>query len=416
MRSGYALPVLLAVISLFHSSLSAQEKTPYILNGSATQLSCNCYQLTQEVEYTAGSIWNKNLIDLGESFNYVFNVFLGCKDELGADGIAFVLQPIGTNLGTVGQGLGFYDVSPSVGITIDTWANYDFGDPWYDHTGIYKNGDLMNGSANNLAGPVQALENNPNIEDCSWHTFRIIWDATSHTLSAEIDNVPRVSTHTDLVQDIFRGNSRVYWGFTSATGGKTNIQKICTSLNPGFSSPSAQNFCAPAEVIFTDNSTSFGKVTDWWWDFGDGTKFYGPQPEPHPYAAPGNYTVLLNIESNDGCISDTLRRIVTIGSIPVAGFTSSPPIICADQPTLLKDNSRVGFGTVDEWNWVFNSRDSLRTNDSVITRSFARGPLQIELIAKTNRSMPRRSSTMRSARSMVTAQVPTRVLRPSKRG
>ena len=43
--------------------------------------------------------------------------------------------------------------------------------------------------------PVPALADNPNIEDCKWHTFRIIWDANTQILSAEIDNVPRVQGH-----------------------------------------------------------------------------------------------------------------------------------------------------------------------------------------------------------------------------
>ena len=42
----------------------AQEETPYILNGSTIQESCNCYQLTYDQMFLAGSVWNKNLIDL----------------------------------------------------------------------------------------------------------------------------------------------------------------------------------------------------------------------------------------------------------------------------------------------------------------------------------------------------------------
>ena len=96
--------LLFAALSPF--TLSAQQEVPFILNGSAIEESCNCYQLTDNVKNQAGSVWNKNLIDLTESFNYVFNVFLGCSD-FGADGIAFVLQPIGTNLGGNGSGASF---------------------------------------------------------------------------------------------------------------------------------------------------------------------------------------------------------------------------------------------------------------------------------------------------------------------
>ncbi len=110
MRTRFLPLVLLAFTGIFQFSLYAQEESPYILNGSAYQESCNCYQLTPDVLFQAGSVWNKNLIDLNKSFNYIFNVYLGCKDRNGADGIVFVLQPIGTNLGSVGQGIGFENV------------------------------------------------------------------------------------------------------------------------------------------------------------------------------------------------------------------------------------------------------------------------------------------------------------------
>ncbi|HEY8733941.1 MAG TPA: PKD domain-containing protein, partial [Puia sp.] len=364
--------------------MTAQLETPYILNGTAYQESCNCYELTPDLLFKAGSVWNKNLIDLNESFNYVFNVFLGCKDRYGADGIVFVLQPIGTNLGAFGQGIGFQNVSPSIGIPIDTWQNFDFNDPPFDHIGIYKNGDLVNGSPNTLAGPVQAIADNPNIEDCQWHTFRIIWKADVKNLSAEIDNVPRVQTNIDLVKDIFHGNSQVFWGFTAATGGQSNIQKFCTSLNPGITGLTGIKTCAPVFIPFDDNSTSFGKITNWWWDFGDGSTFFGEHPEPHSYLNPGFYTLKLNIESNDGCISDTLYRSFIVGSKPSAGFNSSPPVICANAEVILSDASTVEFGRINQWNWNFNNgSEQIQSLIPGLSKIFPEGILQISLITQT---------------------------------
>jgi gliding motility-associated-like protein len=379
------LPLFLLVFTgISHFSLSAQQETPYILNGSAYQETCNCYQLTPDVQFQAGSLWNKNLIDLNQSFNFVFNVYLGCKDRDGADGIAFVLQPIGTNLGAVGQGIGFENIKPSIGIPIDTWQNFDFNDPPYDHIGIYKNGDLVNGTPNTLVAPVQAIADNPNIEDCQWHTFRIIWDANAHLLSAEIDNVPRVQTTVDMIRDIFGGNAMVYWGFTSATGGQSNIQKVCTSLNPDFSTPPGQNFCAPADIKFIDHSTSFGTVINWWWDFGDGTNFTGSDPPPHAYSKPGYYPVRLTIEANDGCSSDTLTHMVTIGSIPLADFKTSPVIICANYPVTLTDASYVKYGTISQRDWNFNNgAEIIQTADSSISKTFPEENLKIELLIHT---------------------------------
>ncbi len=384
MKTRIYVVFLLVFASLLHISLPAQQLPTYILNGTAVQENCNCYQLTTDVNWQSGSVWNKNKIDLNQSFNYIFNVYLGCKDQFGADGIVFVLQPISTSLGTAGQGLGFQNIVPSIGIPIDTWQNLDFNDPPYDHIGIYKNGDLVNGTANTLAGPVQAVASSGNIEDCQWHTLRIIWDADAKILSAEIDGVPRVQTHTDLVKNIFNNNGEVYWGFSASTGGQNNVQKFCTSLNPVFTLPPGLNSCAPASVSVTDSSASFGSIINWWWDFGDGTSFSGQTPPPHAYAVPGYYTIKLNIEANNGCISDTFRRKITVGSIPQAGFKSSPPVICANYEAILSDASSVEYGTINQWTWNFNSgAEQIQTADSFIAKTFPEGPEQIQLTVKT---------------------------------
>src|SRR5215831_18585572 len=103
---------------LFAASISKLSLSQYILNGSATQIRCNCYTLTTETKNQSGSVWNANKINLSNSFDFYFNVYLGCIDSTGADGITFILQPISTSIGAIGEGLGFEGVSPSVGISL----------------------------------------------------------------------------------------------------------------------------------------------------------------------------------------------------------------------------------------------------------------------------------------------------------
>ena len=80
------------IIILIVAGVSAAAQNPYVLNGKATQNNCHCYTLTTADTFESGSIWNKNKIDLTNPFNYYFNIFLGCLDYDGADGIAFVLS------------------------------------------------------------------------------------------------------------------------------------------------------------------------------------------------------------------------------------------------------------------------------------------------------------------------------------
>src|SRR6185503_2220576 len=198
------------------SILPAISFAQYILNGSATQNSCNCYTLTPQAFTQSGSVWNSNKINLNNSFDFNFNVFLGCQDANGADGIVFILQPLSTSIGTSGGGMGFSGISPSVGISLDTWQNIEFNDPSYDHISIQANGNVTHGS--DLAGPIQASGASDNIEDCVEHTFRISWDASSKWLKAYFDGSLRVQAQVDLVNTIFSGDPNVYWGFTGATG------------------------------------------------------------------------------------------------------------------------------------------------------------------------------------------------------
>ncbi|MBK8611774.1 MAG: hypothetical protein IPL84_18040 [Chitinophagaceae bacterium] len=98
---------------------SQKQYAQYTLNGNATRDACNEYSLTQAVNWLGGSVWNNNKIDLSQSFDFNFDIFLGNSDA-GADGIAFVLQPISTSVGSAGGGLGYSGITPAVGITIDT--------------------------------------------------------------------------------------------------------------------------------------------------------------------------------------------------------------------------------------------------------------------------------------------------------
>ncbi|WP_276480535.1 lectin-like domain-containing protein [Paraflavitalea pollutisoli] len=333
---------------------AGQSLDPY-LNGVAFAENCFCYTLTNDQPTQAGSVWNKTQIDLRQSFDFKFNVNLGSKDGTGADGIAFVLQNISLSIGTTGEGMGFGGVVPSIGIPIDTWQNGNQNDPSYDHISINRDGDVNHTSANNLAGPVSAIDGIDNIEDGQFHVLRVTWNATTQKLTAQIDGVERVAATIDMVGQVFGNNPMVYWGFTAATGGSSNRQRFCTSLNAGFGLDANQLTCFPATIAFRDKSLSFGSIVKWYWDFGDGTIDSVQSPAPHTYAAPGIYRVKLNILGNNGCVSDTFVTNLTIGSKPTAAFEPPPPPYCNESVVPFKDLSQVQYGTIDTWEWQLDN-------------------------------------------------------------
>ena len=188
-------PILIAVLSFLCSKLIFAQQ--YTINGNATQTDCHSYVLTFQSPTQSGSVWNNNKIDLTQSFTFSFDIYLGNPEIAptdGADGMAFVMQPISTSIGGNGSGLGFGGISPSVGITLDTYQNSSpDSDPFFDHIAIQKNGDLDHLSVNNVAGPVSIINNINNAEDGAWHTLKIIWNVTTKTLEAYIDGSLRVS-------------------------------------------------------------------------------------------------------------------------------------------------------------------------------------------------------------------------------
>jgi hypothetical protein len=213
--------VLITSICLLLSSISFSQ---YILNGSATRDNCNCYTLTPAAFTQSGSVWNSNKINLNNPFDFNFNVYLGCLDGNGADGIVFILQPISTSLGATGEGMGFSGVSPSIGIALDTWQNPNLNDPIFDHISIQANGIVSHGT--DLAGPVQASSSSDNIEDCSWHVFRITWDPSTQWLRAYFDGHLRVETVVNLVSTIFNNDPLVFWGLP----GQRAEQLMCNNF------------------------------------------------------------------------------------------------------------------------------------------------------------------------------------------
>jgi len=347
-----AVKLFLAVILLV--SISQNILAQYTLNGNATQDACNAYSLTQAIGTQSGSVWNNNKINLTQSFDFNFDVNLGSNDA-GADGIVFVLQPISTSVGSTGGGLGYEGISPAVGVTIDTWQNTNNTDPVFDHIAIQLNGDLNHNSANNIAGPVTALNlsGTDNIEDNNWHSLRIQWDATTKTFSVSVDGSLRVTAIKDFVTDVFSGNPLVYWGFTGSTGGANNHQQFRTALNPSFTFSPTQKKCINEPITFNSTTISFTAIAKFYWDFGDGSPLDSVNLNPvHTYTAAGNYTVNQRVIGADGCEA-TNTQIVLIGSKPIAGFKMDDN--CVINNILFTDTSKVAFGTINNWHWDFDN-------------------------------------------------------------
>jgi gliding motility-associated-like protein len=241
--------LLLIIITISSYKIQAQ----YAVNGSAIRQSCNCYTITRDTPSQFGAVWNINKINLKQSFDFSFNINLGCVDGNGADGMAFVLQKTSTTIGTTGTGggsMGYLGISPAVGVTLDTYQNTSpDNDPSYDHLAIQLNGVTNHSSASSITSPTPISATNNNVEDCLDHLLRIVWNADSTKMEVYFDSSRRISTVYNFVTNVFSGDSMVYWGFTGATGQLSNLQKFCRAIPAATLDAYVSNVCIDAPSI-----------------------------------------------------------------------------------------------------------------------------------------------------------------------
>ena len=203
--------------------------TNYNMVGSTQFISSDSsYLLTEQQNDQSGAVWSLDRIDLSKEFEVQAKLNLGSLTSNGADGIAFVLQPLSSNQGSLGGGIGYMGISPSLAVEFDTWKNS--ADPFdNDHAAIHLNGDISV-----YYNEIDLGE----IEDGEYHDLLIKWNSSSNILEVYWDGSMIISYQNDIVSNVFNGNSNVYYGFTAATGGSINSQSViikgtCTASGLG---------------------------------------------------------------------------------------------------------------------------------------------------------------------------------------
>ncbi len=234
----------------------------YFLNGNAQAIGNDCYQLTSSAGNQNGTVWYGNMINLVEDFDITFKMYLGNQDVNGADGICFVLQNIGTSaIGVSGGGMGYQSFTTSLGIEFDTWQNTDSSDPTYDHIAIEKNGVVNHAAPESIGGPVQMDANDVNTEDNTDHVVEIKWDASAHIIQVYFDCIFRLEATIDIANEIFNGQSYVNWGFTAATGGAVNTQRVC--LQPDILASASDVQACPGTSVQINAGPNLTGVYNW---------------------------------------------------------------------------------------------------------------------------------------------------------
>ena len=211
-------------------------------SGAHERFEGDCLRFTAN-SFQNGAVWACDGINLNQSFKLNFSVNLG-NLATGGDGMAFVLQRKGVPdvRGGRGGGIAYAQgdggscspaedcpISPSIAVEIDTWDNSADGinDITCDHIAIHRNGSMT--AANTLAGPVCAIDGGTSLRDGADHDICITWDPSINELQVSVDGDLRVTYNGDIRTPFGLASSSVFWGFTGATGGARQTQRVCNA-------------------------------------------------------------------------------------------------------------------------------------------------------------------------------------------
>ena len=227
----YRTAITAALLSATYASADVvnfadfSDTSGLILNGSAAVANTtdgDVMRLTPAAGNQAGSIFSDTQVDASDfSTKFSFrisepggSIFDG-NTENGADGFVFVVQPIDSSLGGLGQGIGYAGIGTSLGIEFDTWHNSANNDPSQSHVGVN-----LNGSVNHNSGLPTADISGPELDDGDQWFAWIDYDGTNLEVRLSmIDSYPidaLISHQLDLPSVL--GQDTAFVGFTSATG------------------------------------------------------------------------------------------------------------------------------------------------------------------------------------------------------
>jgi gliding motility-associated-like protein len=110
-----------------------------------------------------------------------------------------------------------------------------------------------------------------------------------------------------------------------------------------------KDICSIDSAKFINKSIiAAGKITKYYWDFGDGSGIDSAHWNPTHLYAPGTFEVMLVVVSPQGC-TDTLRKNIEVSPSAIADFTTKN--VCLGQPTIFTDMTT---GPVQTYTWVFD--------------------------------------------------------------
>jgi PKD repeat protein len=127
---------------------------------------------------------------------------------------------------------------------------------------------------------------------------------------------------------------------------------------------SVNEICEGSSTTLTDQSTAANSsVTQWQWNFGDGTVSTQQNPTK-TYTTAGSYQITLVVTSSISCVSDTAKKTIVVNKLPTANFTTSAPA-CETRSLTFTDVSNANSGNIIKWIWNLGDGTNMVRNDNL---------------------------------------------------
>ena len=139
---------------------------------------------------------------------------------------------------------------------------------------------------------------------------------------------------------------------------------------------SSQNVCLSNPINFTSSSDQ--TITTYTWNFGDTNTSSDPNPS-HTYSTTGEYEVMVDVTSSNGCHNFT-KQMITVYDEPVPNFTLPSGATCTNEDYTFVNNTIDNFDGNLTYEWQVD--DQIVGTQRELTHQFvSEGAKEIKLIA-----------------------------------
>jgi len=139
---------------------------------------------------------------------------------------------------------------------------------------------------------------------------------------------------------------------------------ISSSPAPQLSTQITGN-CLSNPISFAGQELS-GNITNWNWDFGDGSGTSAVQNDTYTYASAGTYQVKLSVTDANGC-NNLYMDSVTVYEEPIPDFSFPVGTICMNNPVAFTNTTTGESGSAVSWTWDFNGEGTSTDKDPDFT-------------------------------------------------